>query len=189
MIPSVRPCSSRPTVVCHEPARSATASATMQRVEARIECERQLGRARTPTPSRCRPRFHGACTPRGRCGAFPGPSGRSASALGRSASNAASIGVRSRIRTSASASPIWAARSAAVSGRDGLHDHVVPFEQRECVESLDGPLVVLHHDDAHRHEPIAAPPARRGLRGRDPAWLLRSRLTLSRPAVSSFTPR
>ena len=31
----------------------------------------------------------------------------------------------------------------------GLHDHVVPVEEREGVESLDGPLVVLHHDDAH----------------------------------------
>jgi hypothetical protein len=68
----------------------------------------------------------------------------------------------------------------------------VVLENPKCVETLDGPLVVLHHDDAHAHEPIAAPLPRGlewGSKGRDPAWLLRSRLTLSRLAVSSFTPR
>ena len=74
----------------------------------------------------------------------------------------------------------------------GLHDHVMALEKSERVQPLDGPLVVLHHDDAH---PTSLSRARSSQgsepahRGRDPAWLLRFRLTLSRPAVSSFTPR
>ena len=65
-----------------------------------------------------------------------------------------------------------------------------PARSRERVEPLDRPLVVLHHDDAHRASLSRRRSSRRGRpRGRDPAWLLRFRLTLSRPAVSSFTPR
>ena len=112
--------------------------------------ERQLGRGVRQTPSRCRRRSRAACTPSRSMWGIPRPVWQISLRSGRSASNGASIGVRSRIRTSASASPIWAARSATVSGRVGLHDDVVALRaSAKRVEPLDGPLVVLHHDDAH----------------------------------------
>ena len=81
----------------------------------------------------------------------------------------------------------------ASSGALRVDDDVVTGQEREAVEPLDRALVVLHDDDAHRPEPSSALADARRLRrapkGRDPAWMLRFRLTLSRPAVSSFTPR
>ena len=149
-------------------------------------------RARTQTPSRCRPtiprRVHSARSMWG----IPRPVWQISLRLGRSASSGASIGVRSRIRTSASASPIWAARSATVSGRVGLHDHVVARREARTRRAARRPAGSPPSRRRASREPIAAPlepGARARHRGRDPAWLLRFRLTLSRPAVSSFTPR
>ena len=111
--------------------------------------ERQLGgRVRRPRAGADDDSAPGALR-RGRCGAFRGRSGRSASGRG---------GAPAAARRSACARGSGRAPPRRRSGQPARQPSPVasdctttswPCEKPKRVEALDGPLVVLHHDDAH----------------------------------------
>ena len=136
-------------VVCHVPARSATASATMQRVEARISASvSSAGAYADPEPVQTTipRRVHSATSMWG----IPRPGLADQPQVGEER--------QQRLRRSACARGSGRAPRRRRSGPPARQPSPVasdctttswPCEKRERVEPLDGPLVVLHHDDAH----------------------------------------
>ena len=113
--------------------------------------QRQLRRRVRRARRRCRRRCRARCTRRGRCGASRGPSGRSAAESG-SSSSSARVDRRSladqdeRLGVADLRRPL----GDVLDGRSECTTTSCPASVREAVEPLDRPLVVLHHDDAHR---------------------------------------
>ena len=130
------------------PARSADASSTTQRADARISANvSSAGAYADPPPVHtAMPRRVQASTS---TWGIPRPVWQMTRRPGRRASSGSSIGVRSRMRTSASAAADLFGPLLEVIRPFRVDDDVMPREEREAFEPLDGPLVVLHHDDAH----------------------------------------